>query len=288
MTKVLVLGGRGMIGAGVVSALTAAGIDVLKTSRNPASAGDLKFEATTDDLSPLLDHLSSGDFVFNGIGLIKQRIDENNPDSVSLATSLNSDFPRRLATAAEARGISVIQVATDCVYAGTRGNYVEDSPQDATDVYGKTKSLGEVSSSVVMHLRCSVIGPEIGASLSLFEWVRKQPAGAQLTGYTDHLWNGVTSDAFGRVVVAIIASGLFESGVQHLVTSSVVSKAQLVRLIAQRCGRTDITVADGATGKPVDRTLATNHPERNLALWEAAGYGAIPSVEQLVAEMPTN
>ena len=54
MTKALVLGGRGMIGAGVVSSLTSAGIEVLKTSRNPASPADLKFEAIGDDLNACL------------------------------------------------------------------------------------------------------------------------------------------------------------------------------------------------------------------------------------------
>ena len=287
MTKVLVLGGRGMIGAGVVSALAAAGVEVLKTSRSGADS-TIAFEVLTDSLDALLEHLESGDYVFNGIGLIKQRINELSTDDRLRAIELNAVFPHRLAAAAEARGIRVIQVATDCVYEGTIGGYDEAAKHDATDVYGKTKSLGEVPSSAVMHLRCSVIGPESGAALSLFEWVRNQPVNASLTGYTDHLWNGVTSDAFGSIVAGIVKSNGFTAGLQHLVSSSVISKANLVRAIADRCGRTDITVTDVTTAKPVDRTLATVQPDANAALWLAAGYAEIPSVEQLVAQMPTN
>jgi dTDP-4-dehydrorhamnose reductase len=288
MTKVLVLGGRGMIGAGVVAALEAAGVQVIKTSRTPTSPTTLQFEAGTDALEPLLAFLHPGDYIFNGIGLIKQRINENSIEDRQKAISFNADFPHRLAKAAEAKGIRVIQVATDCVYEGTLGNYAESAKHDASDVYGKTKSLGEVPSPAVMHLRCSVIGPETGASLSLFEWVRKQPTNSQLTGYTDHLWNGVTSDAFGRIIAGIVTKDQFTPGLQHLVTASVVSKANLVRAIAARCGRTDITVTDVSTAKPVDRTLQTENPERNESLWKAAGYSTIPSVEQLVAEMPIN
>jgi len=288
MTKVLVLGGRGMIGAGVVAALESAGVQVLKTSRNPTSATTLKFEAGSDSLDSLMAFLQPGDYVFNGIGLIKQRIKEDSIEDRQRAIAFNADFPHRLAKTAEAKGIRVLQVATDCVYEGTLGNYAESSKHDASDVYGKTKSLGEVPSPALMHLRCSVIGPETGASLSLFEWVRNQPANAQLTGYTDHLWNGVTSAAFGRIIVGIVTNDHFTPGLQHLVTASVVSKANLVRAIAARCGRNDITVTEAKTAKPVDRTLQTEHPDRNESLWKAAGYAAIPSVEQLVAEMPIN
>jgi len=288
MTKVLVLGGRGMIGAGVVSALAAKGITVLKTSRTPGHSNTLKFEAATDSLADLLGNLQPGDFVFNGIGLIKQRINEESTEDRRKAIAFNADFPHQLALAAEAAGIRVVQVATDCVYEGSIGAYSETAKHDASDVYGKTKSLGEVPSPNVMHLRCSVIGPETGASLSLFEWVRNQPQGAALTGYTDHLWNGVTSEAFGGIVAGIVTGSGFQPGLQHLVTASVVSKANLVRAIAARCGRYDITVTDATTPKPVDRTLTTLNPSANEKLWQAAGYPAVPTVEQLVAEMAIN
>lgn len=275
-----------MIGAGVVQALTNAGVEVIKTSRTPSDARTVKFEAATDSIEDLLDDLTVGDFVFNGIGLIKQRIDEDSLADRRRAIAFNADFPHRLAAAAEVRGIRVIQVATDCVYEGKSGNYIESSNHDASDVYGKTKSLGEVPSTAVMHLRCSVIGPETGASLSLFEWVRKQPENASLTGYTDHLWNGVTSEAFGKIVAGVVIGDQFKPGLQHLVTDGLISKADLVRAIAARCGRYDIRVTDATTAKPVNRTLATENAERNLALWRAAGYQQIPSVEQLVGEMP--
>ena len=57
-------------------------------------------------------------------------------------------------------GARVLQIATDCVYSGAQGAYVETDLHDALDVYGKTKSLGECQEPNVYHLRCSIIGPE--------------------------------------------------------------------------------------------------------------------------------
>ena len=34
-------------------------------------------------------------------------------------------------------------ISTDCVFNGEKGNYNENSIKNATDIYGKTKSLGE-------------------------------------------------------------------------------------------------------------------------------------------------
>jgi dTDP-4-dehydrorhamnose reductase len=285
MTKVLVLGGRGMIGAGVVAALEAQGIEVVKTTRNPTDGKTLQFEVGKTPLAAVLTNLEPGDYVFNAIGLIKQRIDENLAADRLRAIQLNADLPYRLAAAAAALGLRVIQVATDCVFEGNAGSYLEDSVQDATDVYGKTKSLGEVPAANVMHIRCSVIGPELEGGLSLLEWVRKQPANANLNGYTNHIWNGVTASAFGQVIAGLVSSDTFSAGVQHLVPADVVNKHQLVQLIAARLGRNDLTFTPVAPEHGVNRTLATSNVEANQMLWSNAGYANVPSISGLVQAM---
>ena len=40
--------------------------------------------------------------------------------------------------------IKIFQIATDCVYSGRLGKYNEKSEHDDTDIYGVTKSLGEI------------------------------------------------------------------------------------------------------------------------------------------------
>jgi dTDP-4-dehydrorhamnose reductase len=202
--------------------------------------------------------------------------------------SLNIDFPSNLAAAAEQGGIRVIQVATDCVFSGTAGNYSETSGHDALDVYGKTKSLGEVPSENAMHLRCSLVGPEIGRSSLFFEWVRNQPTGAKISGYTNHIWNGLSSRAFGKVVTGIVQKDLFSAGLQHLVPANQVTKDELVRMELAALGRGDVLVQSVAADIAVDRTLRTENSKQNSELFLAAGYSEIPTIEQMVLEAYEN
>jgi dTDP-4-dehydrorhamnose reductase len=286
MRKVLVLGSTGMLGSAVVEALQQKGHEVVIASR---SIG-IKFDAVNLDTEKLLTaaSLQKGDFVVNCVGLTKSRIDESSIASRSLAIKLNVDFPNDLAKAAEKLGFKIIQVATDCVFSGLAGGYSEGSAHDPLDVYGKTKSLGETPSPNVMHLRCSLIGPEIGSSSLFFEWVRQQPVRAQINGYINHFWNGLSSLAFGKVVSGIIKEDLFKSGVQHLVPSNQVTKDELVRLELAALGRGDVQVTSKGDEHTFDRTLRTNGHNFNEQLFLAAGYEKIPTIQEMVLEACMN
>jgi dTDP-4-dehydrorhamnose reductase len=283
MAKVLVLGSTGMLGSAVVEALKESNFELLTASRTSG----IRFDAEGLDISALFKAagLELGDYVINCVGLTKSRIDESSLTSRASAQRLNVDFPAELARVASDTGVKVIQVATDCVYSGLAGDYVESAPHDALDVYGKTKSLGEIPSESVMHLRCSLIGPELGRNSLFFEWVRQQPHGAAISGYTDHLWNGLSSKAFGKIILGIVSNDLFRAGVQHLVPADRVSKDQLVRLELEALGRHDVTVTSTTSQKSVDRTLSTQNPEFNMTLFAAAGYSALPTISQMVDEI---
>lgn len=287
--KVLVLGSTGMLGAAVLRQLTAAGLDVMSTSRrpmsDPAAAGTVHFDAAEGSLDDLLDVTGNVDFIVNAVGVIKSHIKDGVPADEVAALRVNSLFPHELARFAEFRGIKVIQIATDCVYSGDRGSYVESAPHDALDVYGKTKSLGEVKSLAMMHIRNSIIGREIGRSTSLTEWVLGQERGAEISGYVNHRWNGVTTEVFGRLCVGIIENNAFRPGLQHFLPANVVTKNELVAQIAQAGKRSDIRIVPVDADYAVDRSLATSDPARNRELWSLAGFGNIPTVQELVSTL---
>jgi dTDP-4-dehydrorhamnose reductase len=272
-----------MLGSAVVEALKDSRFELLTASRTSG----IRFDAESLDVAALFKaaSLTLGDYVINCVGLTKSRIDESSPTSRASAQRLNVGFPAELARVASDSGVRVIQVATDCVYSGLDGGYGESAPHDALDVYGKTKSLGEIASDSVMHLRCSLIGPELGRNSLFFEWVRQQPKGAEISGYTDHLWNGLSSKAFGKIVLGIVSNNLFRPGVHHLVPADQVSKDQLVRMELEALGRYDVTVTGTATLTAVDRTLITENQDFNKALFAAAGYPALPTIRQMVDEI---
>jgi len=240
-----------MLGSAVVDRLVKADIDVRQASRRLGT----KFDAEHDSCDNLLAsaRLASGDYVVNCVGLTKAHIRAAEVTTVERAVRLNVLFPIALWRATAKIGVRVIQVATDCVFSGAQGGYLESSKHDALDTYGKSKSMGEVNSANFMHLRCSLVGPELAGRNSLFfEWVRKLDKGAVVEGYVNHSWNGLTSSAFGSIVAGIVKSGSFYPGVQHLVPEDSVTKSELIQMELDFLSRRDVKVVDAVSPVPVD------------------------------------
>lgn len=206
--------------------------------------------------------------VINCIGVIKPYCND-----VQRAIKVNALFPHRLPK-------GTIQIATDCVFSGNKGNYIETDNHDATDVYGRTKSLGEAPH--IKNLRCSIIGPEQKNHLSLLDWFLQQEG--EVDGYTNHLWNGITTFHFARIVQGVLREGIELPYMQHIVPANTVSKMKLLRLLANAYKK-DIRVRGVEAPETIDRTLNTIDPAMNRRLWKAAGYSQPPSIEQMIREM---
>lgn len=280
-----------MLGAAVLEEFLGFSGEVIVTTRGqdidglPSDFQKITFDAAEDSLDLTFSSLGKIDFVVNCIGVIKPHINDSDEKQRLNAVIVNSLFPQRLADWATANGAKVIQIATDCVFSGATGGYLESDLHDALDVYGKSKSLGEVPNQSMMHLRVSIIGPEKGRSTSLLEWVRNQPQDAEIAGFTDHLWNGVTTNHFGKLSRGIIESGLFRSGVFHIVPGNKLPKNELVAKIASVFGREDIKIVPKASGKTIDRTLETSDKDFNSEIWNAAGYQTPPTIQQMIQEI---
>lgn len=222
-----------------------------------------QFDAEDPNFDLLLDY----DRVVNAIGVIKPYCDD-----VPRAIKVNALFPHYLPT-------DTIQIATDCVYSGIKGSYVETDLHDATDIYGQTKSLGEASH--IINLRCSIIGPEVKNHISLLDWFLSQ---SSANGYTNHLWNGITTYHYSKIIQGVIKGGLKLPQLQHILPADVVTKAELLRIIAKAYGK-KIKVRDTEADIVTNRTLSTNNRALNRRLWKAAGYEKPPTIEQMLEEL---
>jgi dTDP-4-dehydrorhamnose reductase len=283
MERVLILGSTGMLGSACLKVFGSdKSFEVFATSRKPGGQ-HVSFDAKKSDLTILFNEYRPN-WIINCIGIIKPHINEMSPDSIQNAIKINSQFPADLAAAAKKNKTKIIQIATDCVYSGERGMYTESDLHDATDVYGKTKSLGEVPSENVMHLRSSIIGPEVGRATSLLEWFRNQPKNAHINGFSDHLWNGITTHHFAKVSLGIVKSNCFSQGVHHIIPSNIVTKAHLLNIFSETYNRKDIKINEIISSNHVDRTLSTNQKEFNLNIWELAGYNSPPTIAEMVNE----
>jgi len=289
VSQILVLGSTGMLGATVARFLVEQGFKVLEANRGGvAVASDSKaikiMGLNPQDLASVFKSEDIG-YVINCVGLIKQLISESSSENILEAIKVNSEFPRELEKLANVYNFKVIQIATDCVFSGEKGNYSEEAIHSPVDVYGMTKSLGEVHGPKVMTLRCSIVGPEISGHKSLLSWFLSQPLNTEINGYSNHLWNGLSTLHFSKIVSGILENNSFKPGVYHLVPSGVASKGELLEFFARSYHRPDLSISLIQASTSINRTLTTTMPMYNLELWKMAGYNEPPTIEQMVKEL---
>lgn len=284
--KVLVLGSSGMLGHKVFELLSKnSKLTVIGTTRNKLEDKNTKtFIAGIDSVASLIEEIQPH-YLINCVGIIKPNISENNLNSKINAIQINSHFPLEIIKAIKDKAIRVIQIGTDCVYSGSKGDYSEIAQHDALDVYGKTKSLGEAQDVKLMFIRCSIIGPEKTNKISLLEWFLNQPLNAKIQGYRNHIWNGISTLHFARLCETLITTSNFESGIFHFLPRDKVSKDLLLTHFSRHFGRDDIQIDSRDAAQAIDRSLSTLKPEFNLKLWKLMGYVDIPKIEDLVREM---
>lgn len=280
MKKVLIIGSRGMLATSLARILSASkDLDTYVVGRNFSDYVDpakSKIFRINEDVPEFFGF----DYIINAAGVIKPYIKENDMLSIYNAIYVNSIFPHKLR--AMNRGIPIIQIATDCVFSGAEGYYNEAAAHDALDIYGKTKSLGEVVDEDFVNLRCSIIGVEPFNKKSLLAWFLGQLKGSTLNGFANHFWNGITTDAFAKICLTIIKHDIKVPRLMHLIPVDKVDKYELLNLFQQKF-QTDYNIVRADASTAVNRVLKSEYDSRTL--WQASGYESIPTVRQLVNEL---
>lgn len=181
-----------------------------------------------------------------------------NPDNPE-AEAVNVDFPQALAKRCNDLGVPFIHLSTDAVFHEPGAPPDESTTAFSMGGYSGQKARGEPAGALV--LRTSVIGPETREFSGLLCWILSQTA--ECDGYTDHLWNGLSSIELGRAIVRIIENG-FEPGIRHLFTDTL-NKAELLQMLVDTYG-SNVTVRPVKTGRPRDQRLATLYQDDLNAL----------------------
>jgi dTDP-4-dehydrorhamnose reductase len=167
----------------------------------------------------------------------------------------------------------LIHVSTDCVFSGSRGNYRESDTSDATDLYGKSKFIGEVSYPHTITLRTSIIGHELTGNHSLIGWFLAQSG--PVKGYTKAIFSGLPTVELARVVRDHVLPNRDLSGLYH-VAAEPIDKFDLLNIVAKAYGKDIAIEPDDRVS--IDRSL---NAERFRA---ATGYVA-PAWPDLIARM---
>lgn len=285
VNKVLVLGASGMLGSAVFRAFCdRPDYEVVATVRSSSSLQYFTSAQQTSIISNIdvleADALVSlfarvqPDVVVNCVGLVKQLSSAKDP----LATlPLNSLLPHRLARLAALSRARLIHISTDCVFAGTKGRYTEESQPDATDLYGVSKHLGEVTSyDNAVTLRTSIIGRELASAHSLVDWFLKQKG--EVKGFDKAIFSGLPTCELATIIRDFVIPTPSLQGLYH-VSAAPISKYELLQLVAAAYKKTIGIIKDEqfTIDRSLDSTRFTN----------ACGYKA-PDWPELINRMHIN
>jgi dTDP-4-dehydrorhamnose reductase len=244
--QLIILGSKGMLGQMVKQYFAGQGFDIV--------CFDQRFmpESRTE-YAAFLKSLQSG-YVINCIGRIKQKTN----DAADLLL-VNTVLPAELRNSLH-EDVVLIHPGTDCVFNGKLGApYPAGHPSDAEDDYGWSKRLGEVvleGRPNTLVPRVSIIGPdENPAGKGLLAWVRSNPKGSSVRGFTNHLWNGITTLEWCKQVHRFIKEHpRFPFRLIQLGTAEHYSKYGLL-LLFNAVFRLGLTIKPFETPDPVDRRL---------------------------------
>ncbi|QWD62368.1 SDR family oxidoreductase [Polynucleobacter sp. MWH-UH25E] len=256
--RILVLGTSGMIGSAVFKILS-------EDAKNQVfgSIRDIGWKSyfsqsiqgriindvdvmSSDDLIGLFEQ-TKPNVIINCIGLTKHKHGSENP-LVSLP--INSLFPHRLAHLCKLVGARLIHISTDCVFSGERGDYSEGDHADASDIYGRSKALGEVDYPNTITLRTSTIGHEIQTRYGLLDWFLSQ--GESCKGFAKAIFSGLPTVVFAQIIRDVVIPHDELTGLYH-VAAKPINKFELLGMIA-RCYQKDIEIIRDDSFR-IDRSL---------------------------------
>ena len=205
--KILILGGSGLIGFGLLKGISSfSDYDVSSTLFNKVDKYsyikkikniNLYENINVLNLNKFINFLEtlSVDIIINCIGVTKHVSDDPCTN-----IQINSYFPNFLSNHCYKKKIKLIHISTDCVFSGLTGSYIESDKPDATDIYGKSKSLGEVIYEKSLVIRTSTIGMEYkNKTNGLFNWFFNNKK-KFCYGYENAYFYGLTTNELAKII----------------------------------------------------------------------------------------
>lgn len=257
--KILILGSSGMIGNTFLRFFsqksefkvigTVRSIVSIKTLTN-LNKYNLILNVDLENIKHLheLFDLEKPHVVINCAGLVKQS--EEAKDHIKMIY-INSLFPHHLASLSFKYNFRLIHLSTDCVFSGSGGNYSENDYSDALDLYGRSKSLGEVHCPNTITIRTSLIGHELNSSRGLLDWFLSQSGDVE--GYKKAIFSGLTTFEIARVIYKYVLQNTNLKGLYHI-SADPINKHDLLLLIKDVYDKT-INVIPEDTKVVIDRSL---------------------------------
>ena len=218
--KILILGSNGMLGHMVKKYLDSIQYEIETIEHRWPSK---EFKAAVID--------SNADVLINCVGAIPQRTKD---------FTINWELPIWLDQNFNG---NIIHPATDCE--------MDD------DDYGlsKAKAANWIidSGERTKMIKASIIGPELNGSASMLYWFLSNEDHSEVNGYSNHMWNGITTYYWAKFCVNLIER--WDTWPKRTtLSSSCVSKYEMCKIFNEVYDR-KIKVNPFETPQPVDKCL---------------------------------
>jgi dTDP-4-dehydrorhamnose reductase len=229
--KILILGASGMIGSNIYKFFflkkkfkiygTYYTKSLYNYKKKNIKNNLIFFDVYISNLELLINKINPN-VIINCIGITKKII---NKFSVKKVFDVNSSFVHKLKKRCDKNNIKLIQISTDCVFDGKKGNYLEYSKPNATDVYGISKLKSEFISRKHLLIRTSTIGHEIRTKYGLLEWFLKKKT--RCYGFCNAFFSGITCLKLAEILFLIIKNLNKFNGIFHI-SGPKISKYELL------------------------------------------------------------
>ena len=227
------------------------------------------------------------DLYADGFGLMKNIILEYKPDVVVNCIGIklnnkvderhiliNSYLPHHVAKLLDLYKGKLIQISTDGVFSGNRGNYSENDIPDADDIYGQSKFLGEIEHQNHITIRTSIFGHELfGKKTGLLEWFIS--SNEPTYGYENVFFSGISTNLLSEIIIKIINLEEVE-GILNIGSKEKISKYDLLAMINKRYG----------LNKKIIPIKVDHQADRSLDVTKMLNLGIFPSnYEEMIRDM---
>jgi dTDP-4-dehydrorhamnose reductase len=277
--KILILGITGLIGRTLFSQLKKnKSLEVYGSSRNKNEDQHNKeiqyfdYKYGENFLEKII-HEIEPEYIINCIGVTKH-IEGSEDQLVSIP--LNSLLPHNISKVISKSNSKLIQISSDCVYSGKKGDYKEEDTPDSLDLYGRSKAFGEVINNKDITIRTSTIGHEDNTNYGLLEWFLSQKESC--FGYKNAFFSGLTTFELSKVIENYFLTDKSLSGLFH-VAGQPISKFRLLELIAAQYSL-EVKIKPN-TEFCIDRTL-------NSSFFNSKTSYSPPSWEEMIDNMHTD
>jgi len=233
MEKVLIIGGSGLLGSKICEIFpdAFATYNITQISRKNTFKLDI---SDSDSLKFMLDKLDP-DTIIVTAALTDVDKCELNPE---MAVKINTEPFRYIVSYLKKKGGRLIQISTDYVFSGEKGNYRESDERKPINVYGKTKMEAEniiiesgINFSLIRTSGIFGINESTGKN-NFFTWLYGNLMnGNKIRLVTDQIYSPVLNSVLAEAIREIYEEEI--SGILHFSSLDAISRFELGNLVAE-------------------------------------------------------